>query len=60
MLTYFVCHIRLCEILGSTLRRLYASNKSRMLMGLIGNDWEQRAVAELDSAMNEVGRVICR
>ncbi|KAJ6611840.1 fungal-specific transcription factor domain-containing protein [Mycena sp. CBHHK59/15] len=53
LLTYFVCHIRLCEILGSTLRRLYASNKSRMLMGLTGTDWEQRAVAELDSAMNE-------
>ncbi|KAJ6587119.1 fungal-specific transcription factor domain-containing protein [Mycena vulgaris] len=53
VLTYFVCHIRLCEILGSTLRRLYASNKSRILMGLVGTDWEQRAVAELDSAMNE-------
>ncbi|KAJ6594114.1 fungal-specific transcription factor domain-containing protein [Mycena capillaripes] len=53
LITYFVCHIRLCEILGSTLRRLYASNKSRMLMGLVGTDWEQRAVAELDSAMNE-------
>ncbi|KAJ7497502.1 fungal-specific transcription factor domain-containing protein [Mycena latifolia] len=53
LLTYFVCHIRLCEILGSTLRRLYASNKSRILMGLVGNDWEQRAVSELDSAMNE-------
>ncbi|KAK7005716.1 Zn(2)-C6 fungal-type domain-containing protein [Favolaschia claudopus] len=53
LLTYFVCHIRLCEILGSTLRRLYASNKSRVLMGLVGTDWEQRAVAELDSAMNE-------
>ncbi|KAJ7072125.1 fungal-specific transcription factor domain-containing protein [Mycena amicta] len=53
LVTYFVCHIRLCEILGSTLRRLYASNKSRILMGLVGTDWEQRAVAELDSAMNE-------
>ncbi|KAJ7217845.1 fungal-specific transcription factor domain-containing protein [Mycena pura] len=53
LITYFVCHIRLCEILGSTLRRLYASNKSRILMGLVGTDWEQRAVAELDSAMNE-------
>ncbi|KAF7306061.1 Zn(2)-C6 fungal-type domain-containing protein [Mycena chlorophos] len=53
LVTYFNCHIRLCEILGSTLRRLYASNKSRILMGLTGSDWEQRAVAELDSAMNE-------
>ncbi|KAJ6499081.1 fungal-specific transcription factor domain-containing protein [Mycena sanguinolenta] len=53
LITFFVCHIRLCEILGSTLRRLYASNKSRVLMGLVGTDWEQRAVSELDSAMNE-------
>ncbi|KAJ7079144.1 fungal-specific transcription factor domain-containing protein [Mycena belliarum] len=52
-LTYFVWHIKLLEILGSTLRRLYASNKSRALMGLVGNGWEERAVAELDSAMNE-------
>ncbi|KAJ7188000.1 fungal-specific transcription factor domain-containing protein [Mycena filopes] len=53
VITYFNCHIRLCEILGSALRRLYASNKSRLLMGLVGPEWEQRAVAELDSAMNE-------
>ncbi|KAF8210525.1 fungal-specific transcription factor domain-containing protein [Mycena galopus ATCC 62051] len=53
VITFFVCHIRLCEILGSTLRRLYASNKSRVLMGLVGTDWEQRAVSELDSAMND-------
>ncbi|KAJ7268767.1 fungal-specific transcription factor domain-containing protein [Mycena haematopus] len=53
LVTFFVCHIRLCEILGSTLRRLYASKKSRVLMGLVGTDWEQRAVSELDSAMNE-------
>ncbi|KAJ7287859.1 fungal-specific transcription factor domain-containing protein [Mycena rebaudengoi] len=53
LLTFFICHIRLSEILGSTLRRLYASNKSRVLMGLVGPDWEQRAVAELDSAMND-------
>ncbi|KAJ7647153.1 fungal-specific transcription factor domain-containing protein [Roridomyces roridus] len=52
-ITYFVCHIRLCEILGSCLRRLYATQKARLLMNLVGSDWEQRAVADLDSAMNE-------
>ncbi|CAK5281616.1 unnamed protein product [Mycena citricolor] len=51
-MTYFSCLIRLCEILGSTLRRLYASKKSRILMGLTTSDWEQRAVSELDSALN--------
>jgi hypothetical protein len=41
------------QILGEALRRLYASNKSKELMGLRGPEWEQRAVAELDSAMND-------
>ncbi|KAF7369194.1 Zn(2)-C6 fungal-type domain-containing protein [Mycena venus] len=53
IITYFICHLRLCEIMGSTLRRMYASNKSRVLLGLVGPNWEQRAIAELDSAMNE-------
>ncbi|KAJ7147910.1 fungal-specific transcription factor domain-containing protein [Mycena crocata] len=58
LLSYFVQHIRLCEILGAALRRLYASNKSKRLMGWVGREWEQRAVADLDSAMNEwVGKV---
>ncbi|KAJ7671909.1 fungal-specific transcription factor domain-containing protein [Mycena rosella] len=53
LLSYFVCHVRLCEILGDALRRLYASRKSKGLMGWSGSEWEQRVVAELDSDMNE-------
>ncbi|KAK7023129.1 Zn(2)-C6 fungal-type domain-containing protein, partial [Favolaschia claudopus] len=53
LITFFICHIKLCELLGSTLRRMYASHKSRVLLGLVGPEWEQRTVAELDSAMNE-------
>ncbi|KAJ7312892.1 fungal-specific transcription factor domain-containing protein [Mycena albidolilacea] len=52
LITYFICHIRLAELLGSALRWMYASNKSRVLLGLVSPEWEQRAVAELDSAMN--------
>ncbi|KAJ7121739.1 fungal-specific transcription factor domain-containing protein [Mycena crocata] len=52
-LAYFAHHIRLCEILGSALRLLYASDRSKKLMGWVGVEWEQRAVADLDSAMNE-------
>ncbi|KAJ7459695.1 fungal-specific transcription factor domain-containing protein [Mycena latifolia] len=52
LLSYFVCQVRLCEILGDALRRLYASSKLKALMGWSGPEWEQRAVAELDSAMN--------
>ncbi|KAJ7114542.1 hypothetical protein C8R43DRAFT_1138356 [Mycena crocata] len=35
LITYFVQHIRLCEILDTALRRLYASNKSKWLMGWV-------------------------
>ncbi|KAJ7459699.1 fungal-specific transcription factor domain-containing protein [Mycena latifolia] len=52
LLSYFVYHIQLCEILGDALRRLYASHKSRMRMGWDSIEWEQRAVAELDSALH--------
>lgn len=52
-ITGFVCLIKLCEILGFVLRTLYSNKKSRLLSGFIGNDWEGRMVAALDSAMNE-------
>ncbi|KAJ7917044.1 fungal-specific transcription factor domain-containing protein, partial [Mycena leptocephala] len=52
-LSFFACHIRLCEILGDVMRRLYGSKKSKIRMGWDGPDWEQCAVSELDSAMND-------
>ncbi|KAF8205183.1 fungal-specific transcription factor domain-containing protein [Mycena galopus ATCC 62051] len=52
-LSYFNCHLRLVEILADAMRRLYGSKKSKILLGWDGPEWEQRAVAELDSAMND-------
>ncbi|KAJ7505483.1 fungal-specific transcription factor domain-containing protein [Mycena galericulata] len=51
-LSFLVLFVRLCEILGDALHRLYASKQRKTLMGWIGPDWEQGAVAGLDSAMN--------
>ncbi|KAF8168658.1 fungal-specific transcription factor domain-containing protein [Mycena galopus ATCC 62051] len=51
-MSYFVCHLQLCEILSDAMRRLYGSKKAKMAMGWDGPEWEQRAVAELDSTMN--------
>lgn len=48
----FNTHLRLCEILSFALRTLYSTKKSKLLTGLIGDQWEQRVVADLDSAMN--------
>ncbi|KAJ7505471.1 fungal-specific transcription factor domain-containing protein [Mycena galericulata] len=53
-LSYFVYFVRLCEILGDALCRLYASKKWKTRMGWFGPEWEQSTVAELDSAMNDV------
>ncbi|KAJ3568863.1 hypothetical protein NP233_g5435 [Leucocoprinus birnbaumii] len=49
----FNAHIRLCEILAFTLRTLYSTKKSKLLTGLIGDQWEERVVTELDSSMNK-------
>lgn len=51
-ITAFNAQLRLCEILAFTLRTLYSTKKSKLLTGLIGNEWEERVVAELDSSMN--------
>ncbi|KAJ7163363.1 fungal-specific transcription factor domain-containing protein [Mycena filopes] len=53
LISYFVCHARLCEILGDAMRRLYGSRKAKMQMGWNGQEWEQRTTSALDSAMND-------
>ncbi|KAF8904482.1 fungal-specific transcription factor domain-containing protein [Gymnopilus junonius] len=52
-ITAFVCLIKLCEILSFALRTLYSTKKSKVLVGLIGHEWEHRIVAELDSSLNK-------
>ncbi|KAF7369298.1 Zn(2)-C6 fungal-type domain-containing protein [Mycena venus] len=51
-LSYTVCYSRICEILGDTYRRVYASKKAKIRMGWDA-EWEQRAVADFDSSMND-------
>ncbi|KAJ6520470.1 hypothetical protein C8R45DRAFT_61232 [Mycena sanguinolenta] len=52
-LSYFVCDVRLCEIWSDAVRRLYASPKTKTVMGWDREDCEQRTVARFDSAMND-------
>lgn len=49
----FIWLIKLAEMLGFAHRTLYATKKSKILIGLIGDDWEVQAVSELDSSMNK-------
>lgn len=53
VITAFVYQLRLCEILAFTLRTLYSTKKSKIRSGLIGNEWDHRIVAELDSSLNK-------
>ncbi|TCD69092.1 hypothetical protein EIP91_008734 [Steccherinum ochraceum] len=52
-ITYFNCFLRLNQILAFALRTVYSINKSKTLLGLVGKQWEQHIVAELDSALNK-------
>ncbi|KAI0326454.1 hypothetical protein GY45DRAFT_1258946 [Cubamyces sp. BRFM 1775] len=51
--TFFNCYIRLHQILAFALRTIYSINKSKALLGFVGQQWEQHIVAELDSALNK-------
>ncbi|KAM5544387.1 hypothetical protein V8D89_002047 [Ganoderma adspersum] len=49
----FVQVLRLGQILAFANRTIYATNKSRAQLGHSDQQWEQRIVAELDSALNK-------
>ncbi|KAM5544367.1 hypothetical protein V8D89_002027, partial [Ganoderma adspersum] len=51
--TAFVCMIRLGQIVAFATRTIYATNKSRAQLIHSDRQWEQRIVAELDSALNK-------
>ncbi|KAF7291656.1 Fungal-trans domain-containing protein [Mycena chlorophos] len=52
--SFLICYVQLSEILGDAMRKLYGSKKSKNLQGWNGREWEQRAVASLDSDMNKI------
>ncbi|PIL25452.1 transcription factor [Ganoderma sinense ZZ0214-1] len=49
----FVQLLRLGQILSFANRTIYATNKSRAQLGHSDQQWEQRVVTELDSALNK-------
>ncbi|KAH7103993.1 fungal-specific transcription factor domain-containing protein [Auriculariales sp. MPI-PUGE-AT-0066] len=50
---YFVHKLRLSLILGTASRTIYSPNRSRVLMGFIGADWEQNVIKKLEASLNE-------
>ncbi|KAF5328402.1 hypothetical protein D9619_013325 [Psilocybe cf. subviscida] len=53
LMTHFLLSIELTHIMTFSMRTIYSINKSQVLCGLIGPDWEQTVVSELDSALNK-------
>ncbi|KAG8987926.1 hypothetical protein FRB94_008216 [Tulasnella sp. JGI-2019a] len=51
-LTYLILYAKLTRILEHAIRTVYSISKSKIVRGFIGPEWEQRTVAELDSALN--------
>ncbi|KAH7099894.1 fungal-specific transcription factor domain-containing protein [Auriculariales sp. MPI-PUGE-AT-0066] len=52
-LSYFVCHIRMVLILGVSIRTIYSINRSQLLMGFVGSDWEQQITSKIDNMLEE-------
>jgi len=46
-ISFFVAYLKLGQILAFALRTIYTINKSKVLLGFVGEQWEQHIVAEL-------------
>ncbi|RDB28769.1 Activator of stress genes 1 [Hypsizygus marmoreus] len=53
IITAFNLYLKLLQVLAIVLRTIYSINKSKILLGFVGQQWEQHIVAELDSALNK-------
>ncbi|PFH50026.1 hypothetical protein AMATHDRAFT_75846 [Amanita thiersii Skay4041] len=53
LVTAFNLYLKLNQVLAFSLRTIYSINKSKILLGFVGQQWEQHIVAELDSALNK-------
>ncbi|KAG8966986.1 hypothetical protein FRC03_010941 [Tulasnella sp. 419] len=51
-MSFFTPFAKLHQLLAFVLRTIYSIRKSRIHLGFVGPDWEQRIVSEIDSALN--------
>ncbi|KAJ7607700.1 hypothetical protein FB45DRAFT_763887, partial [Roridomyces roridus] len=51
-ITFFNCYLRLNNLLGFSLKMLYSLAKTKELLAVRNDKWEEHLVAELDSALN--------
>ncbi|KAI0337246.1 hypothetical protein BDW22DRAFT_1364331 [Trametopsis cervina] len=50
--SFFNCFLRLNQIQAFAMRTIYSTTKSKTILGFVGPQWEERIVADLDSALN--------
>ncbi|KAI0682882.1 fungal-specific transcription factor domain-containing protein [Cytidiella melzeri] len=48
---FFNCFLRLNQIQAFAMRTVYSTSKSKTILGFVGPQWEERIVADLDSAL---------
>ncbi|KAL6301104.1 fungal-specific transcription factor domain-containing protein, partial [Sparassis latifolia] len=54
VITFFVLYVKLQQIIAMALRTVYSINiQVKVLRRLVGPDWQEKIVAELDSSLNE-------
>ncbi|KAF5393252.1 hypothetical protein D9757_000764 [Collybiopsis confluens] len=53
IISCFKSHLRLVEILAFSLRTLYSSRRSKLLLGLVGEEWDQKILKEIDAALHK-------
>ena len=52
LISGFLCSLRLDEIVGRTLKTVYALHKTKVRFGINSKQWDERLVSEIDSALN--------
>lgn len=52
LISGFLCSLRLDEIVGRTLKTVYALHKTKIRFGINSKEWDERLVSEIDSALN--------
>ncbi|KAH7108549.1 fungal-specific transcription factor domain-containing protein [Auriculariales sp. MPI-PUGE-AT-0066] len=50
---FFIATIRLTLILGVCIQTIYPNNRSRLLMGFVGSDWERQITSKIDHMLDE-------
>ncbi|KAJ7131189.1 fungal-specific transcription factor domain-containing protein [Mycena epipterygia] len=53
VMAFFNCMLHLARILSFSCKILYSTNRSKILIGLGDDKWEEQVVVELDSALNK-------